>query len=140
MAIALVLAGCSAQFRNHGYIPPPDALSQVAVGIDDRASVEETLGPPVTRGVLGEDVWVWVSYRTRTVGAAAPQEVERSILAASFAEDGRLANIERLDLADGRPVAFSRRVTDTNVGQISIWQQFLQNIGQFNPGDFIGED
>jgi len=140
LGLCAVLAGCAAQYRNHGYVPDAASLAQVAVGLDDRASVEETLGAPVTRGVLGEEKWVWVGYRTRTLGAAAPKEIARSIVVVSFDDRDRVSNVERLDLSDGRPVAFSRRVTETDVGQISIWQQFLQNIGQFNPADFIDQE
>jgi|AVFP01.1.fsa_nt_gi outer membrane protein assembly factor BamE (lipoprotein component of BamABCDE complex) len=137
---ALALAGCSPLYRNHGYVPDNAALAQVTVGADTRATVEEALGPPVTSGVMGDRVWLWVSYRTRTIGAAAPRELNRSIVAITFTENDRVANVERLDLEDGRPVAFSRRVTDTNIAQITLWQQILRNIGQFNPADFIGQE
>ena len=40
--LCLTLGACTPSYRNHGYMPPEDVLDQIVVGVDTRASVEET--------------------------------------------------------------------------------------------------
>ena len=40
------MISCSAVYRNHGFTPLDADLAKIVVGVDTRASVEETLGAP----------------------------------------------------------------------------------------------
>ena len=42
---------CTNIYRNHGYVPSDGVLANIVIGIDTRASVEDTLGMPTTGGV-----------------------------------------------------------------------------------------
>ena len=45
MGVAMAaLVACTAQYRNHGYVPLADDLTNIVVGIDTRDSVAETVG------------------------------------------------------------------------------------------------
>jgi hypothetical protein len=35
----IVVTGCSATYRNHGYVPPEEDLQNLVVGVDTRATV-----------------------------------------------------------------------------------------------------
>lgn len=131
---ALFVAGCSATYRNHGYIPPEEELQELAVGIDTRASVEDLVGPPSAGGVLAGGNYFYVRSRVKTLGLRAPQEVEREVLAISFDSEGVLANIERFGLEEGRVVPLSRRVTASGVADTNFLRQLLGNIGRIGPG------
>ncbi len=71
------------------------------------------------------------------VGAAAPKEVERQVVAVSFDTKGRVSNVERFGLEDGQVVALSRRVTDSNIKGVGLIQQLMGNLGRINPGQFL---
>ena len=114
-ALALTLAGCTTRYRNHGYTPTDAQLAQIAVGVDTRESVAETVGTPTSAGVLNGSGYYYVSSRFRLYGALEPQEVEREVLAITFDPAGRVENIERFGLEDGAVVPLSRRVTSDNV-------------------------
>ncbi len=133
----LVTGACSPIYQNHGYIPPEEDLSEIVVGVDTRATVEDVVGPPTSTGVLDESGYFYVRSRFRSVGPRRPQEVERQVLAISFDPDGTVENIERFGLQDGRVVALSRRVTEGGVRNQGFLRQLLGNIGNFNPGDFL---
>ncbi|WP_299626044.1 outer membrane protein assembly factor BamE [uncultured Tateyamaria sp.] len=135
---AVVLAGCSATYRNHGYIPPEEELQELVVGIDTRATIEDLVGPPSSGGVLENGNYFYVRSRTKTLGLRAPQEIERQVLAMSFDGEGVLANIERFGLEDGRVVSLSRRVTSSSVNDVSFIRQLLGNIGQIGPEGAFG--
>lgn len=141
LALALVAAAaigaCSPTFRTHGYAPSDSELSQIEVGRDDRSTVEAAFGRPGAAGLLTDGAWYYVQSRYRHYGARAPEEIDRQVLAISFDGRGRVANIERFGLQDGRVVALSRRVTDTNIRGVGLIRQLLGNLGRFDPTQFL---
>jgi outer membrane protein assembly factor BamE (lipoprotein component of BamABCDE complex) len=134
---ALALTACAPTFRNHGYIPAEEDLSELAVGIDTRASVEDLVGPPTAGGVREGGNYFYVRSVVRTFGPRRPQVVDRQVLAISFDSDGVLSNIETFGLEDGRVVTLSRRVTDAGLSNQNFLRQLLGNIGRVGP-DFGG--
>jgi outer membrane protein assembly factor BamE (lipoprotein component of BamABCDE complex) len=135
----VVLAACAQSFRNHGYAPTDAELAAIGIGAP-RATVEEALGQPSSSGVLSEGAWYYVSSRMRHYAWRAPEEVDRQVVAISFDKSGRVENIERFGLEDGRVVALSRRVTETNIKGISLIQQILRNFGRFDIGEALSRD
>jgi outer membrane protein assembly factor BamE (lipoprotein component of BamABCDE complex) len=132
------LAACSPQYANHGYIPPSEDLDQIVVGVDTRASVEETIGTPSTAGVVNDSGFYYVRSRKRTIGALAPKIIERQVLAISFDSEGVVSNIENFGLERGQVVPLTRRVTTSGVGDKGFLRQLLGNIGRFNPAGLAG--
>lgn len=137
LALCLLAAACTAQFRNHGYMPPEEDVANVIVGVDTRDSVAETLGTPTAGGVLNDGGFYYVRSQFRTVGPFRPQEVSRELLAVSFNANGTVANIERFGLEDGQVVTLSRRVTDNGLGNVSFIRQLLGNLGNFDPSSVL---
>ncbi|MEM6341030.1 MAG: outer membrane protein assembly factor BamE [Pseudomonadota bacterium] len=130
--VVLAMGACSPTFQNHGYIPPQEQLDEIVVGIDTRASVEETIGSPSSAGVLNESGYYYVRSRMRTLGFMEPREVERQVLAISFDQAGVVTNIERFGLEDGQVVPLARRVTDTGIDNRTFLRQLLTNIGRID--------
>lgn len=136
--VASSVSACAPQYANHGYIPPEDELEQIVVGVDTRASVEETIGTPSTAGVVNDSGFYYVRSRKRTFGALAPKEIERRVLAISFDNAGVVSNIETFGLERGQVVPLTRRVTTSGVADNSFLKQLLGNIGRFNPAGLAG--
>lgn len=133
-ALVVALSACGPIYRNYGYVPPQEDLDQIAVGVDTRATVEETLGSVGSSSVVGDDAMYFVRSRVRTVAMFEPEVIEREVVAVSFNNQGVVQNIESFGLEDGRVVQLSRRVTDSSVANQSFLRQLLGNIGQFTPG------
>lgn len=138
MGGAIAFAGCTPQFQNHGYIPPAEALEEITVGVDTRESVAENIGAPSTAGVANDSGFYYVRSRRRTLGAFAPKEIERTVLAISFSDADVVTNIETFGLERGQVVPLSRRVTTPGVRDKGILRQLLGSIGRFNPAAVIG--
>jgi outer membrane protein assembly factor BamE (lipoprotein component of BamABCDE complex) len=132
------LVACSPEFANHGYIPPEEELDQIVVGVDTRASVEDTIGTPSTAGVMNDSGFYYVRSRKRTLGAFAPKIIEREVLAISFDSSGVVTNVERFGLERGQVVPLERRVTTSGVGNSGFLRQLLGNLGRFNPSALAG--
>jgi len=133
-----VLSSCAPTYQNHGFIPFEEDLAQITVGVDTRETVLELAGTPTANGVVGEDVFYYVSSRFRHFAFLEPEEISREVLAISFDTAGRVRNIERFGLEDGQVVVLERRVTDDNLPDSTFLRQLLNSIGNFNPGAFLG--
>ena len=139
-ALAAGVAACSAQIRYHGYMPLPEDLAAIQVGVDTRETVAESVGTPTTGGVLNEGGYYYVRSRFRHFAFYEPEEVDRQVLAITFTPAGTVRNIERFGLEQGRVVVLDRRVTDDNIPDRTFIQQLLRNLGNFDAGSIIGED
>jgi len=133
LAVVITSAGCTPTYRNHGYIPPEEELQKLAVGVDTRAMVESSVGPPTAGGVLSGGDFYYVRSRTKTVGIRETREINRQVLAISFDSRGVVRNIERFGLKNGRVVPLTRRVTASGVSDTSLLRQLTGNIGRVGP-------
>ena len=136
-AALLALAACTAQVRHHGYAPDDRDLARITVGQDTRETVAEAIGRPSSTGLMRDSAWYYVASARRHYGWREPQEIDREVVAVSFSDAGAVANIERFGLEDGRVVALSRRVTDTNIRGVTLIEQLFRNIGSFSAGQFF---
>ena len=135
--IMVAVAACSPVFRNHGYVPNPDELAEIRVGEDTRETLAPLIGRPSAAALLNDDGWYYVQSRWKHSGARPPKEVDRQVVAIIFTKDGVVENVERFGLENGKVVALSRRVTQSNIKGISFVRQLLGSLGNFRGGEAI---
>lgn len=134
---AALAAGCSAVYRNHGYVPTETDLATIVVGSTTRQQVGESIGRPSASGLLAGGDWYYVGSRWKYLGARPPQEIDRQVVVISFTTADMVANVERFGLERGQVVVLSRRVTDSNIKGIGFIRQMMGNIGNILPGQFV---
>lgn len=137
LALTLLAAACSPIYRNHGYVPSDEELARIEVGVDTRDTVAVEVGRPSAAGLLNDVGWYYVQSRWKEKGAFAPQEEDRQIVAITFTEDGVVENVERFGLEQGRVVALSRRVTESNIKGLSFLTQLFGNIGKLRADQLL---
>ncbi len=135
----LVAVACTSQYRNHGYVPNPEELAALTPGVDTRDTVAETIGAPSASGVLNDSGYYYVRSKVRHYGARRPEVVERQVVAIGFDQAGIVRNVEHYALEDGNVVPLARRITDNGIENRSLIAQLIGNIGNFTPGDFVGQ-
>ncbi len=129
LCVMLGLSACTAQFSNHGYVPPDEQIERLEIG-QTRSQVADIIGSPGSSGVIRQGAWYYTEYRVRRFAYQAPQVTEREILAVSFNAQGRVSNIETYGLEDGQIVRLSRRVT--TAGDVSFLRQLFGDFGRLN--------
>ena len=139
-ALAVLLAGCSPTFTDHGYVPTDEELALLTVGVDTPETVAAVIGRPSSAGILTDAGYYYVASRRRSLGILQNRIVGREVVAISFDASGRVANVERFGLERGRVVPLSRRVTESNVRGVGFLRQLFGGIGNFNPADVLGGD
>lgn len=139
LVLPLAVAACAPVYRNHGYIPPQELLSQVVVGQTNRDELEGLIGQPSAQGLLVGSSWYYVGSRWEYYGAREPREIDRQVVAIRFAENGTVSNVESFGLERGRVVVLSQRVTDLGIEGATLIRQLLGNIGRVQAGELLSD-
>ncbi|WP_339107681.1 outer membrane protein assembly factor BamE [Thioclava sp. GXIMD4216] len=132
------LGACSPIYRNHGYVPTEEDLSQVQVGKTTKDDLDRLIGRPSSSGVLEGSDWYYVGSRWKRVGWGASHEIDRQVLAVSFNKAGVVSGVERYTLKDGHVVPLTHRVTEANVKGIGLIRQLLGSVGRMDAGTLLG--
>ncbi len=137
LALALLVA-CTPIYTNHGFVPDEEDLAAIVTGVDTRDTVAAFLGRPSVEGLIGDSEWFYVRSQWKSVGAKAPREIDRQVLAITFDQTGVVMNIERFGLEKGEIVAISRRVTSEPIKGRNALAQIFGNIGRLDPTALLG--
>ena len=140
----LALCACAPVENQRGYVPDQTALSSIEVGMDTKDTVSKKLGDPSTAATFGGDTWYYISAHVEQNAFFAPRATERNIVAVEFAGDGKVADVHRYTLADGKVVDFVTRETPTRGREQTLLQQIFNavpgrvgqpgGVGQTGPG------
>lgn len=137
LMLLCAVGACTPLFENHGYAPEDRDLDTVVVGQTTRDQLPDLIGRPSSSGVLNASGWYYVQSRWRTFAFKAPVEIDRQVIAISFADSGTVSNVERFGLQDGKVVALSRRITESNIKGISLIRQLLSNVGRISADQVV---
>jgi outer membrane protein assembly factor BamE (lipoprotein component of BamABCDE complex) len=84
LAIMLGAAGCTSIRETRGYIVDDTLIQSIQPGIDNRQSVEATLGRPSFTSEYGDPTWYYVSSTTKRRPFGRPRIGEHQVLAVEF--------------------------------------------------------
>ena len=94
-AVLGALAGCSSIKDHRGYLVDQALVESVQPGVDNRQSVERTLGRPTFIAQFGEPVWYYVSIMTRQAAFTRPNAYEETVLKVHFDQAGNVSRVEK---------------------------------------------
>ena len=134
MLAALGLAACAAQICTHGYRLDETALAQLEPGQTTQDGVLQLLGSPSSIATFDDRVWYYVSQRTEGMSFYQEKVVDQKVVAITFDDQGAVSHVDRHDLNGARDILVDRE-TPTSGNELSMLEQFIGNIGRFNPPD-----
>ncbi|MEL3892336.1 outer membrane protein assembly factor BamE [Ferrovibrio sp. MS7] len=128
-----VLAACAPRQDYRGAQIDEDRLKEVKIGSTE-GQVSAAIGSPSTTSTFQQwgTTWYYISSETEAVAFMAPELIDQQVLAISFDKDGKVKEIKRYGMKDGRQVAFVERETPTKGKDMTILEQLLGNFGRFN--------
>src|SRR3546814_13305275 len=103
LGVGLAAAGCSTIPSRQGYVADEVLLSSVQPGVDNRDSVQATLGRPTFTGQFTERDWYYVSRRTRQLAFNNPKAVDQTVFPIRYDEAGK----DRKSVVEGKSVSVS---------------------------------
>ena len=98
LGVAALAGGCSSIVGHKGYLADEVILQSVQPGVDNRTSVERTLGQPSFKSQFGDPVWYYVSSTTTQRPFTVPRISEHTVLAVRFDPAGNVLSAERSGL------------------------------------------
>jgi len=129
-ALGLALAGCTRVRDHKGYIIDTALVESVQPGIDNRSSVQATLGRPTLEAEFDSSTWYYIARDTRQLAFANPKAVEQTILAVTFDPQGNVAKVEKSGLDKVVSISPNGDKTPTLGRDRGFFRELFGNIGQ----------
>lgn len=130
MAIMALAAGCSSIPGRNGFIADEVLIQSVQPGIDNRASVERTLGRPTFVSQFGEPVWYYVASTTGQKPFTTPKIEDQTVLAIRFDDAGNVLSAERSGMERVARISPDGAKTPTLGRERGFLEDLFGNIGQ----------
>jgi len=95
VGLAVLAGGCSSIRDHRGYLVDKTLVDAVQPGIDNRLSVERTLGRPTFISQWGEKDWYYVSVDTKQAAFRRPTTRDETVLRVRFDPAGNVVAVDR---------------------------------------------
>ncbi|PKQ00711.1 MAG: outer membrane protein assembly factor BamE [Alphaproteobacteria bacterium HGW-Alphaproteobacteria-13] len=126
---AISVGGCAQLKGRQGYVVDPVLTDAIAPGIDNRESVERTLGRPTFVGQFSNNEWYYVSRETRQLAFANPRPTGQQVLRVRFDATGNVAAVDRTGLELVSKINPDGKKTPTLGRHRSFFEDIFGNIG-----------
>lgn len=129
---AALLAGCVGTRDHRGAVIDEELVTAVQVGVDNKQSVERTLGRPTFVGTFTPNDWYYVSRDTNTFAFRNPRVVKQTVLRIRFDQAGNVAAVEKTGKDLIASINPTRDKTPTLGRKRTIFDDIFGNIGTVN--------
>ena len=134
LGAAFLSAGCTAIRDHQGYVADEQLIAAIQPGVDNRESVERTLGRPTFMGQFDQRDWYYVQRETRQLAFQHPRPDEQIVLHVRFDDAGNVAAVERTGMELVANIDPSNQETPTLGRRRSFFEEIFGNIGAAAPG------
>jgi outer membrane protein assembly factor BamE (lipoprotein component of BamABCDE complex) len=90
---ALGASGCTRLKSHQGYIGDSVLISAVAAGVDNKESVQASLGRPTFTGQFGQNDWYYFARDSRQLAFSQPKAQAQTVLHIKFDNAGNVASV-----------------------------------------------
>ena len=94
-AVLAALAGCTSIRDHRGYLVDQALIDSVQPGVDNKLSVERTLGRSTFVSQFGPPAWYYLSIDTRQAAFTRPRTNAEMVLRVTFDEAGNVRAIDK---------------------------------------------
>lgn len=129
MAAAAMLSGCGGLRDHRGQVLDKELVTAVQPGVDNKQSVEGTLGRPTFVSQFNPNEWYYVSRDTTTIAFRDPRVNDQTVLRVRFDAAGNVVAVDRTGrelVANIDPVGDR---TPTLGRERSFFEELFGNIG-----------
>lgn len=129
-AMALSNTACTKVRGFQGYIADSVLIDGIQPGIDNRTSVERTLGRPTFGGQFDSGDWYYVSRQTRRYEFNKPKASDASVLRVRFDQAGNVIAVSKSGLEKVASIDPVNDKTPTLGKKRGFFEDLFGNIGQ----------
>lgn len=136
--LAAAAGGCTAIHDHRGFVIDQALVDSVQPGIDNRLSVERTLGRPTFASQFGEPAWYYVAVDTRQLPFGPPHTTRQTVLRVRFDPRGNVAGIDKAGIEHVVRLSPDHTATPTLGRNRSFFEDLFGNIGSVGAGGVGG--
>lgn len=134
VAAGTLLTGCAGFRESRGYILDQQLASAVQPGVDNKDSVQKTLGRPTFTGQFDPNEWYYVSRQTSSLAFRKPRVTDQTVLRVRFDPAGNVAAVDRSGEELVAAIDPYGRETPTLGRRQSFFEELFGNIGVVGAG------
>jgi len=138
MAGAMTMTGCTQVQGHQGYIADEVLMSAIQPGVDNRQSVEASLGRPTFSGQFDDNTWYYFSRDTRQYGFNNPRPRDQQVMRVQFDSAGNVVAVDRTGLELVASISPDGDKTPTLGRERSFFEELFGNIGAVGAGGVGG--
>jgi len=127
---AAATGGCARIVGHQGYLIDQQLLATVQPGVDNKASVQGTLGRPSFTSQFGDSDWYYVARETRQLAFSKPRPVDQTVLHVSFDQAGNVAAVRRIGIDQVASINPVSDKTPTLGRKRGFFEDLFGNIGR----------
>lgn len=129
MGSVIAVSGCSRLRTHQGYIVDPLLVETVAAGIDNKESVQTTLGRPTFASQFDKNQWYYLARDTEQLAFSRPKATSQLLMTISFDDDGNVTNVAKSGVEAIVKINPDGDKTPTLGRDRSFFQDIFGNIG-----------
>lgn len=134
VALATLAGGCASIKDHRGYLIDQALVDSVQPGVDNRTSVERTLGRPSFASEFGNPDWYYVSTDTKQSPFGRPQPYQQVILRVRFDAAGNVVAVDKAGLEKHVRLTPTSKKTPTLGRDRGLLEDLFGNIGSVGSG------
>jgi len=136
--VMALTSGCTAIHDHRGFVVDQTLLESVQPGIDNRLSVERTLGRPTFTSQFGEASWYYVAIDARQLPFGPPHTTKETVLRVRFDAKGNVLAIDKAGMDHVVRLSPDHTATPTLGRNRSFFEDLFGNIGSVGAGGMGG--
>lgn len=129
LVLPAMLGGCTAIRDRRGYVQDSVLTGAITPGIDNRESVQGTLGQPSFASQFGAPTWYYVSSTTEQRIFGQPRIEQHEVLKVSFDGAGNVTSVAKAGMDDVRDINPDGEKTPTLGRERGFFRDLFGNIG-----------
>lgn len=139
LTVAALVGGCTSIRDHRGYLIDQTLVDSVQPGIDNRLSVEKTLGRPTFESQFGQKDWYYVSQEVKTPPFRKPRTDSQTVLRIRFDPADNVVAVDKRGMEQVARLSPNGNETPTLGRKRSLLEDLFGNIGSVGAGGMGGQ-
>ncbi len=138
VAASVVTSGCTRLRAHQGYVGDETLLAAVQPGVDNKESVQASLGRPTFVGQFDQNDWYYYARDTRQLAFAQPKATTQYVLKVRFDAGGNVVSANKSGIENIANISPNGDKTPTLGRNASFFEEVFGNIGSVGAGSGQG--
>ncbi len=138
VAAMVVTSGCTRLRAHQGYVGDSTLLTSVQPGVDNKESVQASLGRPTFVGQFDQNDWYYYARDTKQLAFAQPKADTQFVLLVRFDPAGNVVSSTQTGVESIANISPNGDKTPTLGRNTSFFEEIFGNIGAVGAGSGQG--